>query len=72
LPGEYDYKGRLTGLNAVAMAGGFTYRARKKTLKVLRDYDGNSADAPPDRYRKIDVKDFILPGDVLLVEERWF
>ena len=35
-PGNYPYVTDLTALNAVAMAGGFTYRARKNDFYIKR------------------------------------
>ena len=35
-PGKYPYVSGITVLNAVAMAGGFTYRAREGKAEILR------------------------------------
>lgn len=61
-PGSYKYAANMTVLSAVALAGGFTYRARESAVNVMRD--GTE--------EKIPVGDPILPGDVITVNERFF
>ncbi len=65
-PGSYPYTGGMTALNAVAVAGGFTYRADEDEVKLLRP----SEDA--ESYRRIRVTETIYPGDIIVVEERFF
>lgn len=65
-PKSYPFVDGMTYLNAVAIAGGYTYRAKKGYVYVVR---GN------DSYRKevklaIDQK--VLPGDTIRVDERFF
>lgn len=67
VPGRYDYVNHISALKAVAMAGGFTYRAKKKRIKVKRHSLEN--DAP---YHLMSVYDAVMPGDVLIIEERFF
>ena len=64
-PGQYEYKGDLTAMGAVAMAGGFTYRAKRKQFKLLRTPENND-------YQKVQTHEAISPGDILLIEERFF
>lgn len=66
-PGSYPYVSGMTVLNAVALAGGFTYRARESSFYVMRPDPGGSrtkldavADTP------------VFPGDVITVRERYF
>jgi polysaccharide biosynthesis/export protein VpsN len=61
-PGPYPYVGRMTVITAVALAGGFTYRAVKDEFVISRD--GQKIDAAPHT--------LILPGDVIDVDERFF
>lgn len=61
-PGPYPYVGRMTVITAVALAGGFTYRAVKDEFVISRD--GQKIDAAP--------QTLILPGDVIDVDERFF
>jgi polysaccharide export outer membrane protein len=66
-PGSYPYVSGMTVLNAVALAGGFTYRAREGSFYVSRTQtDGSKVklDAAPDTQ--------VLPGDVITVRERYF
>jgi len=52
-------------VNAVAMAGGFTYRAREAELLITRaGGDGEKEPAGQDT--------LVLPGDVIEVPERFF
>jgi len=66
-PGNYPYVTDMTALNAVAMAGGFTYRARKNDFYVKRlDQSGKMV--------RIEAKSgtVLRPGDTLEVRERMF
>jgi len=65
-PGEYPYRSGLTVHSAVAMAGGFTYRASRTAVfvrhtgeDVWREY--SLAEAVP-----------IAPGDLIRIPERYF
>jgi polysaccharide export outer membrane protein len=66
-PGNYPFVTDMTVLNAVAMAGGFTYRARKNDFYVKRiDKDGKLV-------RVVASSGTVLhPGDTLEVRERYF
>ncbi|HLI14225.1 MAG TPA: polysaccharide biosynthesis/export family protein [Alphaproteobacteria bacterium] len=66
-PGSYAYVSGMTVINAVALAGGFTYRARDDSFYVTRsEKDGRKVkiDAAPDTP--------VQPGDVITVRERFF
>ena len=65
-PGEYPYKDRLTVLNAVAEAGGFTYRARTRIFRRRHIDERAEATEPltPDSQ--------IEPGDTIRIQERSF
>ena len=56
----------MTVVNAVALAGGYTYRARTKAIVITRRVDEakNEIEANADTV--------ILPGDVIEVPERYF
>jgi len=56
----------MTVLNAVAMGGGFTYRADEKNIYITRAND------PDQEKQKVDIRTRVLPGDVIKVEERFF
>lgn len=61
-PGEYPYASGMRVLNAIATAGGYTYRATKGYVVVTRHgHEGKALDATP-----------IEPDDVIQVPERLF
>lgn len=61
-PGPYPYSGGMRVINAVAMAGGFTYRAVEEEFVIQRDGRAIAA-------RK---ETPVRPGDVIEVNERFF
>ncbi len=65
-PGEYPYENGITVLNAVATAGGFTYRANKKFVFLKR-----ASDAKEQRVR-LTPELSLAPGDTIRVGERLF
>jgi polysaccharide export outer membrane protein len=64
-PGGYDYVNGMTVVNAVALAGGFTYRADKEDITLKRGGSTGPAYA-------VAADTTILPGDVIEVPERFF
>jgi polysaccharide export outer membrane protein len=65
-PGSYPFVNGMTVVNAVALAGGYTYRARENEVLVTRAND-------PDRRKQRAGHDtVVLPGDVIEVPERFF
>ncbi len=65
-PGSYPYVSGMTVINAIALAGGFTYRARENQILVLRANDLKR------RKTAADQNTTILPGDIIEVPERFF
>ena len=66
-PGNYPYVPDMTALNAVAMAGGFTYRARKNDFYIKR------LEKSGQMVRVVAGAGTVLrPGDTLDVRERYF
>lgn len=66
-PGSYPYVSGMTLLNAVALAGGFTYRADEDSFDLMRpDRSGKKSkmSAKPETP--------VQPGDVITVNERIF
>jgi protein involved in polysaccharide export with SLBB domain len=65
-PGKYAYVSGITVLNAVAMAGGYTYRAREGVAEILRagNTESITSDTPDTT--------LVLPGDVIRIPERYF
>ena len=64
-PGSYPYKKGLTVEKAVALAGGFTERASKKTISLVSENDKRFVKA-------VALNDTIKPGDVVTVSESFF
>ena len=65
-PGAYPYVSGMTVLNAAAIAGGFTYRAKDDGFSISRTENGthtklNASDDTP-----------VRPGDVITIPERFF
>jgi polysaccharide biosynthesis/export protein len=65
-PGQYPYLPGMTALTAVAVAGGFTYRAVQDYAEVVRS-SGDTA-----MIGKVSPESFIAPGDVVKVLEQRF
>ncbi len=65
-PGSYAYVNGITILNAVAIAAGFTYRARENKMTVIRGTDSSRQERPAT------PQTVVLPGDVIKVPERYF
>ena len=63
--GQYPYASGMTVLNAVALAGGFTFRAKEDGITVQRG--GSNA---PEVVVTPDTP--VLPGDIVRVPERFF
>lgn len=65
-PGSYPYVSGMTVVNAVATAGGYTYRARQSSARLTRATDTTRTPETVDRDTPV------LPGDVIEVPERYF
>ncbi len=65
-PGQYAYQPGMTFLTAVAVAGGFTYRAVQGYGSVVRTLDGVASSG------RAGQSAFLAPGDVVQVLERNF
>jgi polysaccharide export outer membrane protein len=64
-PGQYPYVEGMTVLTAVAIAGGFTFRANEKSMSVTRTTQGKSVEYRAARDSRV------RPGDVIYVRERY-
>ncbi len=65
-PGEYPFTSGLTVLNAVATAGGFTYRANTKIITIR--HSGAAKELPI----RLTATSEVGPGDTILIKERFF
>jgi polysaccharide export outer membrane protein len=68
-PGQYPYQPGMTMLDAVALAGGFTYRAVTSYATDVRPDGANSTGAVKGR---IGAESRLEPGDVVTILERYF
>ena len=64
-PGQYPYSAKLTVMNAVATAKGFTYRADKR--RVYIKHPGGAEQAVP-----LTAGVLVAPGDTIRIGERYF
>ena len=65
-PGEYPFESGLNVLGAIALAGGYTYRANDNDVYVRRAGTSKEQSVPADSNTKI------YPGDIIRVAERLF
>jgi polysaccharide biosynthesis/export protein VpsN len=64
--GAYPFQPGLTVRKAVSVAEGFTERASKEKIFVVRDKDKNPKPV------KVELDTPVLPGDIITVEESFF
>ena len=65
-PGQYPYQPGMTVVTAVAVGGGFTYRAVEDYAAVVRTVDGSAIGGRASR------QSYVQPGDVITIFERRF
>jgi len=65
-PGTYPYSANLTVLNAVATAGGFTYRANQGRVFIRHANEEVEHSLP------VTIATPVLPGDTVRIGERFF
>jgi len=65
-PGGYPYQPGLTIRKAASLAGGFKERASISKIFIIRDGD------PLQRSQKAELSTYVLPGDIVTVEESFF
>ena len=65
-PGSYPYVSGMTVINAIALGGGFTYRAKKRGIRITRSDDAERQE------ESVSHNEIVLPGDVIRVPERFF
>ena len=65
-PGTYPYSASLTVLNAVATAGGFTYRANRTRVYIRH------ANEQEEHAVALTIATPVLPGDTVRIGERLF
>jgi polysaccharide export outer membrane protein len=65
-PGQFSYQPGMTVLTAVAVAGGFTYRAVDGYAAIVRTIEGKALEGRASR------QSYVQPGDVITIFERRF
>jgi polysaccharide biosynthesis/export protein len=65
-PGQYPYVANMTAETAVAISGGFSPRAFRKTVILNRNYMGRQV------RMSVPLNFPLRPGDTVNVQERWF
>jgi polysaccharide biosynthesis/export protein len=65
-PGEYPYQPGMTVVSAVAVAGGYTYRAVEDRASIVRGSEGKAVEWRAER------QTYVRPGDVITIYERSF
>jgi polysaccharide export outer membrane protein len=65
-PGQYPYVPNMTVETAVAIAGGFSPRAFRRSVDVSRPVEGAALRTT------VPVTTLLRPGDTVVVAERWF
>ncbi|MFN3933489.1 polysaccharide biosynthesis/export family protein [Parvibaculum sp.] len=64
--GQYPYVSGMTVQSAAAIAGGFTYRANVDRVTITRNRGDHIVELG------VDSNEAVLPGDTILVRERYF
>jgi protein involved in polysaccharide export with SLBB domain len=64
-PGSYPYVSGITVLKAIALAGGYTFRARTNKIELMHANE-------PEKPILVDQNTPLLPGDIIRVKERFF
>jgi polysaccharide export outer membrane protein len=65
-PGQFPFQPGMTVVTAIAVAGGFTYRAIDDKFTIVRNAEGKSVEGSATRQTPV------RPGDVITVYERRF
>lgn len=63
-PGQYPYVEGMTVMKAVALAGGFTYRADEDDVEITAAGASEAREVPTDTA--------VMPGDTIRIGERFF
>lgn len=64
-PGSYPYRTNMTVQIAITIAGGFTERASKSAIYILKENGSGERS-------KANLADVVTPGDVITVDESFF
>ena len=64
-PGSYAFRTNMTVQIAITIAGGFTERASRNSIYLLKEIEGAAR-------KKVTISDVVSPGDVITIEESFF
>jgi protein involved in polysaccharide export with SLBB domain len=64
-PGSYAFRTKMTVQIAITLAGGFTERASRKSIYLLKEAQGS-------KRIRVTLSDDVSPGDVITVDESFF
>lgn len=65
-PGGIPYQPKLTVERAIALGGGFTERASRSKIEVIRASD------PTHEAVRVNLSDTVFPGDIITVKQSFF
>ena len=65
-PGAFPFQEGLTVLKAITLAGGWTDKAAKGEIKVLRQVDGK------EQMVSVELEETIQPDDIIIIPESFF
>ncbi|WP_218352168.1 polysaccharide biosynthesis/export family protein [Alteromonas lipotrueiana] len=65
-PGGYPYQPGLTVNKAAALAGGYTERAARSDVQIIREKNGRQTSL------EVEVGQMIQPGDIITIPQRFF
>jgi polysaccharide export outer membrane protein len=65
-PGRYPYANEMRVLNAIALAGGYTFRARQDQFAILRTVNGE------EQTLHATQSTVVMPGDVIHILQRQY
>jgi polysaccharide biosynthesis/export protein len=65
-PGSYSFQPGMSVLQAISVAGGYTFRADRKTYAISRTFGGRVVKG------RADEATLVQPGDTVIVYEAWF
>lgn len=65
-PGGYPFLPGMTLQKAVALAGGFTERASRRSFNIIHEADANKAP------KKASLGTAVMPGDIITIEQSFF
>jgi polysaccharide export outer membrane protein len=65
-PGSYVLQRGMTVLQALSLAGGVSDRGSTRRVKIIRIVGGKKKED------NADLADFVLPGDTIVVQQRFF